>query len=109
MTRGSLSSFKTNLATDEALRSALEERFGADSHAIPAAEIVGFAAGHGYDFTVDDIEAELSEADLEGVTGGASVIGGAKSTESDKPTEEVAFYYNKISFDYTPQSDSKGK
>ena len=35
---------------------------------------------------------ELSEDDLDGVNGGWTISGDA----DDRPTEEVAFYYNKI-------------
>jgi len=44
---------------------------------------------------------ELPDDDLEGVTGGTSVKSCSTGTQAnDRPTEEVAFYYNKIAFNY---------
>ena len=46
---------------------------------------------------------ELEEHDLDAVTGGALTGRNTKtaSSKDDVPTEEVAFYYNKIGFSYT--------
>ena len=45
----------------------------------------------------DQERAELTEDDLEQVVGGAG----------DRPTEEVAFYYNRIAFSYSSSADGK--
>ncbi len=47
-----------------------------------------------------DAKDALDDADLEGVSGGGGVSGG---DADDRPTEEVAFYYNKIA--YAPTTD----
>ena len=45
----------------------------------------------------DQERAELTEDDLEQVVGGVG----------DRPTEEVAFYYNRIAFSYSNTVDGK--
>ena len=73
MSQQDLKEFAEKVNDDAALRSALEERFG-DLTDIPADELVGFAEERGYEFTVEDARGELSDEDLENVTGGTSLL-----------------------------------
>jgi hypothetical protein len=53
-------------------------------------------------------QAELSDQDLDEVSGGSFVKSWSTSGDADdRPTEEVAFYYNKIAFNYSPTTDGK--
>ena len=66
--------FVSKLSQDAALQAAMSERFGDPSGGVPADELIAFAGDHGYDFSVEEAEGELSDAALEGVTGGASTL-----------------------------------
>jgi hypothetical protein len=51
---------------------------------------------------------ELLDDDLEKVAGGTFVKSWSTSGDADdRPTEEVAFYYNKIAFNYAHTKDGK--
>jgi hypothetical protein len=53
--------------------------------------------------------AALSEDDLQTVAGGTFVKSWSTSGDADdRPTEEVAFYYNRIAFNYAMTKDGKG-
>ena len=50
----------------------------------------------------------LTDDDLEQVTGGGFVKSWSTSGDADdQPTEEVAFYYNRIAFNYASTKDGK--
>ena len=56
----------------------------------------------------EPVATELSDDQLEKVAGGASVRSWSTSGDADdRPTEEVAFYYNKIAFAYSTTSAGK--
>jgi type VI protein secretion system component Hcp len=56
----------------------------------------------------DKTKNELTEEQLETVAGGAFIKSWSTSGDADdRPTEEVAFYYNKIAFNYSPTSPGK--
>jgi hypothetical protein len=61
--------------------------------------------------TMDEREqpgGELTDEQLEKVPGGTFVKSWSTSGDADdRPTEEVAFYYNRIAFSYTPTTDGK--
>lgn len=54
---------------------------------------------------------ELTDETLEQASGGDSRTGEVRTSQSgdadDRPTEEVAFYYNKIAFGYAKTTDGK--
>lgn len=54
---------------------------------------------------------ELTDETLEQASGGNSTSGEVRTSQSgdadDRPTEEVAFYYNKIAFGYAKTTDGK--
>jgi hypothetical protein len=53
-------------------------------------------------------DAELTDEQLERVAGGTFVKSWSTSGDADdRPTEEVAFYYNKIAFSYAATVDGK--
>lgn len=56
-------------------------------------------------------DTELTDETLEEASGGNSMTREAQVSSSgdadDRPTEEVAFYYNKIAFNYAKTSDGK--
>jgi hypothetical protein len=49
---------------------------------------------------------DLGERMRTEVKGGGAVTGPSRPS-SDRPTEEVAFYYNKIAFSYATSTDGK--
>ena len=52
--------------------------------------------------------AELTDEDLSKVSGGSFVKSWSTSGDADdRPTEEVAFYYNRIAFNYSNSPDGK--
>ncbi|MDX1647979.1 MAG: Nif11-like leader peptide family RiPP precursor [Longimicrobiales bacterium] len=69
MSQDALKEFVKTINTDESLRAAFEERFSGGD-AIPADQLITFARDRGYEFTVDDAKEELTDAELEGVSGG---------------------------------------
>lgn len=69
MTQKSLNEFIKKVDSDERLRTSLEERFG-DMSDIPSKDLIAFADEQGYDFTVDEVKEDLSDSELEGVSGG---------------------------------------
>jgi len=71
MSQDSFTEFVGKLNTDEALRTAMTERFGNLSEDIPSDALIAFAGERGYTFNVDEAEEGLSEDALEGVAGGA--------------------------------------
>ena len=51
---------------------------------------------------------DLAEGKGAGVAGGATgQVTASVSPASDRPTETVAFYYNKIAFNYAASSDGR--
>lgn len=70
MSRADFARFVSTLNADESLRNELRERLGGSGDKIPAQDLIAFANDHGYGFTLEDANDELSEAQLEGVTGG---------------------------------------
>lgn len=90
MSSDSFSKFARDINTDDALRTALTEQFGDLSQDIPADELIDFASGRGYDFSVEEASDELSDAALEGVAGGLSL------GQVDTTFEEVKVTYIKI-------------
>ena len=73
MSGRSFADFTASINTDDALRTALTERFGDLSQDIAADELIDFAGKHGYTFSVEEAENQLSEEALEGVAGGLSI------------------------------------
>ena len=71
MSRTDFSTFMAKLKDDAALRNALLERFGTGKE-IPVQRRVDFATEQGCAFSAEDANEELSDAQLEGVTGGTS-------------------------------------
>jgi hypothetical protein len=56
----------------------------------------------------EQVDAELTDGQLEKVAGGTFVKSWSTSGDADdRPTEEVAFYYNKIAFSYASTDDGK--
>ena len=56
----------------------------------------------------DQEKAELTDDDLEKVVGGSFVKSWSTSGDADdRPTEEVAFHYNRIAFSYASSPDGK--
>lgn len=86
--------FQKEINEDEALLTALTERFG-DLSDVPADELTGFAAEHGYEFSVDEAQDELSDAQLEAVAGGAGYLklGGIEG-EADKASPMLMLGYS---------------
>lgn len=68
MSTDSFKAFATKIQEDENLRKEIQA--ASDEKGISADQLAGIAAGHGYEFTVDDVSSELSDAELEGVAGG---------------------------------------
>ena len=62
--------FMSSIQTDAGVRGALTDRLG-EGGRIPAESLISLARDHGYSFTVEEAEGQLSDAALEGVTGGA--------------------------------------
>ena len=76
MSQDQLRAFLEKLDQDAALRAALREigtRDG-DRFSVPTVDLIAFASRHGFEFTAKHIveqEAQLSDEDLEHVSGGA--------------------------------------
>lgn len=95
MTQDAFGRFVADLGKDAALRAAMEERFGGLSNDLPADDVIAFASERGYDFSVEEVGAELSDEALSGVAGGATV--------STTPTESLSLYFLKVEFGYAVQ------
>lgn len=72
MSTESFAEFTRSINTDEALRTAMTERFGTGQN-IPADDFIAFAGEHGYEFSVEEASDQLSDAALEGVAGGIGI------------------------------------
>ena len=62
--------FAEKIQEDPELRQRLEAE--ADENGVPLETVARIAAGEGYDFTVEDVDSELSEEQLDEVSGGAA-------------------------------------
>lgn len=102
MSQDALNDFMTNLSIDETLRSALQERFGQNAVAIPARDVMDFAAQHGYELTADDIQVELSDDALGSVSGGTQSPEEGKDSPEEVPIETIKLNYTTIEFEYAP-------
>lgn len=92
MSKESFHEFVANIGRDAALREALQARFGALDK-VPAADVLDFAKERGYDFTVDDVSAELADEDLESVSGGGYSY---LKWNVQYPTDYFYFNFNKV-------------
>ncbi|MDX1647980.1 MAG: Nif11-like leader peptide family RiPP precursor [Longimicrobiales bacterium] len=82
MSKEALSEFLQKVNTDESLKNALQAKFD-DASEIPSQDLVAFAEEQGYQFTVDDAKDALSDAELEGVSGGTLSWPSKWYTETD--------------------------
>lgn len=73
MSQADFQKFMNSVQSDEAVRAALAERAGGGG-SIPADELISLAGDHGYSFTVEEAQTELSDSALEGVAGGAGYL-----------------------------------
>lgn len=92
MSKESFHEFVANIGSDAALREALQARFGALDK-VPTADVLDFAKERGYDFTVDDVSAELADEDLESVSGGGYTY---LKWNVQYPTDYFYFNFNKV-------------
>lgn len=78
MSEQGITDFTTRLGEDEGLQQELRTAAGVgEDDAITTGALIDFAASKGYEFTVDEVQAaglSLSDAELEGVTGGAVFV-----------------------------------
>lgn len=73
MSRKDFATFVDRLKSgDTTLRDALLERFGTTGEEIPVQQLIAFATERGFAFNVVDADDELSESQLDGVTGGVT-------------------------------------
>lgn len=70
MSTDSFKAFAAKVQDDPGLRDEIRAASGEKGIAVDA--LARLAAGHGYEFTVDEVSDELGEAQLEGVAGGLS-------------------------------------
>ena len=96
MSQDALARFLGQLNSDDALWSALEEKFGDLDKGVPADQVMAFAASRGYEFDVTDISDEISEDALEGVAGGLSLSTG------DFTTMKYNFEEVKVTYSISP-------
>ena len=73
MSKHALEQFLTKLQQDAGLRGELKEQLGAPEDGIPMEQVAAFAAGKGYEFSADEVEGELSDAELDAVAGGENI------------------------------------
>jgi len=73
MSQTDFKKFISSIQTDAGVRAALTDRLG-DAGSIPAESLISLARDHGYSFTVEEAEGQLSDAALDGVTGGAGYL-----------------------------------
>ena len=69
MSHTAFADFLQHLNNDEHLRERLHA-LGQERDKLGPEELVDFGAGEGYEFTVEDMERELSDSELESVAGG---------------------------------------
>ena len=78
MSEQAIKEFTSKLASDEGLQKELRDAAGVGSDdALTTGALIDFAASKGYEFTVDEVRAaelSLSDAELEGVVGGAAFV-----------------------------------
>jgi predicted ribosomally synthesized peptide with nif11-like leader len=70
MSNESFKKFMEKVQSDQSLKQELRAA-GGDA-GMPVAAVVAFAAGKGYEFKVEDVSSELSDAALENVAGGGA-------------------------------------
>jgi hypothetical protein len=73
MTREAQEKFFRDLSDDEQMQQELQQRYGTDD-GVPSEDVERFAAEKGYEFSFEEESGELSEAELEGATGGLSYL-----------------------------------
>jgi predicted ribosomally synthesized peptide with nif11-like leader len=71
MSQADFQKFIQSVQSDEALQAALADKLKG-GQSIPADDLIALADQHGYSFTVDEAQDELSDAALEGVAGGTT-------------------------------------
>lgn len=71
MSKQSLESFLQQISQDATFTAALKQEFGQPEGGIPLEKVAEFAARHGYTFSLQELEGELDEAQLDAVSGGA--------------------------------------
>jgi predicted ribosomally synthesized peptide with nif11-like leader len=69
MSSESLKSFIAKIQSDEGLKN--EFRAAGGDAGMPVEAMVAFAAGKGYEFKVEDVSGDLTDKQLDSVTGGA--------------------------------------
>jgi hypothetical protein len=74
MSEQSFQEFVKKLQQDTGLQKELRNRFGDPAAGIPVQQLAEFAAGKGYKFAVEELSGRLSDAQLDGVSGGAYVV-----------------------------------
>ena len=89
MSKHALEDFLAKLREDAGLRSELKERFGTAEEGIPLDQIAEFASAKGYQFSADEVEGELSDTDLEAVSGGVSALKGSLYLQKVFPKVEL--------------------
>jgi predicted ribosomally synthesized peptide with nif11-like leader len=75
MSSKSFKDFVNQVASGDSLGQELKELTDADGK-VSMEDVVGLAAEHGYDFTVEDISGELDDGQLDTVGGGATYLRG---------------------------------
>lgn len=71
MSSDSFEDFLKRLQEDAGLQKELRAKFGEGADKIPIRQLAEFAAGKGYRFTVEEPSSELSDGQLDAVSGGA--------------------------------------
>ncbi len=72
MNESTYKAFAEKIQEDPELRQRLEAE--ADENGVPLETVARIAAGEGYEFTVEDAGGELSEEELDEVSGGAAFV-----------------------------------
>ena len=103
MSQDNFAEFVSKLNTDEALRTALQARFGDLSKDIPSEQLIDFASAQGYSFSVEEAEEQLSEDALEGVAGGLGELYLKIDATQTTNFEEIKVTYTPVrsSFNFT--------
>lgn len=103
MSKQALDEFKAKLGQDGKLRSEMTDTLsgGGSKQTATINELVEFAKAHGYAFTTDEACAslELSDAELDGVSGGGPVPHLSTAIDADTllPVESLSLNFTKIS------------
>jgi predicted ribosomally synthesized peptide with nif11-like leader len=88
MSSESFKSFIAKIQNDEGLKN--EFRAAGGDAGMPVEAMVAFAAGKGYDFKVEDVSGDLTDKQLDSVTGGALYL--KVDSFTDHKTESLSTY-----------------